>query len=205
MSEGRRKVTSVVEIHPGAIARERSRETTSAIGMMVALGAWGMMFAALMFAYLALRSQAKGWPPPGLELPLALPAVNTAVMVASSVALSRGLGKLREGARGAAIGWTAATFALGAAFVALQIALWRGLWLGGITFRTGAVGTVVYALTALHAVHVVAGLAVLGYLLAASLRGTQLQRKVTTLRLCGMFWHFVDAVWIVMFVSMFLL
>jgi len=176
-SKGKSGVTTVVEIHPSAIARERSRETTSAIGMMVALAAWAMMFAALLFTYLGLRSQAKSWPPPGLELPLALPAVNTVVMLASSVTLARGLEQLRGGAHKAAIGWTAVTFGLGWLFVALQVGLWRGLWQSGITFRTGAVGTVVYALTSLHALHVLAGLVALGYLLVAATRGSQPPRS----------------------------
>jgi heme/copper-type cytochrome/quinol oxidase subunit 3 len=198
-------VTTLVEIHPQAIARERAREATSAIGMMVALGAWGMMFAALLFVYLGLRSQARTWPPPGLELPVVLPAANTVVMLASSAMLVVALKRLRAGVRGPAVAWTALTFALGLLFVALQVVLWRGLWESGITFTTGAVGTVVYALTSLHALHVAMGLAVLGYLLVVATRGEQLQRKVATLRLCGMFWHFVDAVWLVMFLSMFVL
>src|SRR5205085_11278549 len=117
----RQRVTTIAQLHPAAAARERSREATSAIGMMVALGAWGMMFAALLFTYLGLRSQAKAWPPPGLELPLALPAINTAVMIASSVALSRSLRSLRAGARRPAVVLTGVAFGLGWLFVALQV------------------------------------------------------------------------------------
>ena len=69
----------------------------------------------------------------------------------------------------------------------------------------GLVVTVMYSLTFLHALHVVAGLLVLGYLLVITLRGKPLAGRVTTLRNCGMFWHFVGVVWGVMFVGMFLL
>jgi heme/copper-type cytochrome/quinol oxidase subunit 3 len=173
--------------------------------MMVALAAWVMMFASLLFVFLGLRSQALRWPPPGLSLPLALPAVNTAVMLASSATLALGLKRLRSGARPAAIGWTAITFGLGWLFVALQIWLWRAMWLDGVNFTTGLLGTVLYALTSLHALHVVGGLLVLGYLLLVALRGGELGKKAATLRYCGMYWHMVDAVWLVMFLSMFLL
>lgn len=198
-------MSNVVQLDPRAIARERAKETTGAIGMMVALGAWAMMFAALFFAYLGLRAQSRSWPPPGLSLPLALPALNTVVMVASSVTLSRALKRLREGSRPSAVRWMGTTAVLGSLFVALQIVLWRNLWLDGIDFSTGVVGAVLYALTSLHALHVVGGLVVLGYLLVVALRGAQLQRKASTLRYCGMYWHFVDAVWVLMFAGMFLI
>jgi heme/copper-type cytochrome/quinol oxidase subunit 3 len=194
---------SVIELRPQAIAQERQRDLTGAIGMMVALGSWAMMFAALFFVYLGLRSQALAWPPPGLSLPRLLPAMNTAVILLSSVTLVRALAELRHGRRRPAVALMGATFALGTLFVLLQVLLWRGMWLEGITPATGTLGTVVYALTALHAIHVVAGLLVLGYLLAVALIGGQMDRRVRTLRLCGMFWHFVDAVWVVMFVGMF--
>lgn len=198
-------MSTVVPLDPRALARARVRENTGAIGMMVALCAWAMMFASLLFVYLGLRAQAKSWPPPGIELPLLVPAVNTVVMLASSVTLTRGLERLRSGSRLQSIRWVVATFALGVAFVVLQIALWRSLWLDGINFTTGVVGAVVYALTILHAAHVLGGVLVLGYLLALVVRGGQLQRRVGTLRFCAMYWHFVDAVWLVMFVGMFLI
>jgi len=198
-------VSNVVQLDPRAIARARAEETTGAIGMMVALASWAMMFAALFFSFLVLRAQAKSWPPPGLTLPLALPLLNTVVMVASSFTLKRSLGRLRAGDRRASVTSMAATFALGVTFVALQVLLWQQLWADGIRFGTGIVGAVLYALTSLHALHVVGGIVVLGYLLAIAVRGGQLQRKASTLRFCGMYWHFVDAVWLVMFVGMFLL
>ncbi len=198
-------MNNVVQLEFRPTARERAAEQTGAIGMMVALGAWAMMFAALFFVYLGLRSQAKSWPPPGIELPVLVPAVNTAVMLASSVTLNKALQKLRSGARSQAVRWTAVTFVLGLVFVALQVGLWRGLWLDGIGLTTGLVGAVVYSLTILHAVHVVGGICVLGYLMTLAARGGSLQQRASTLRFCGMYWHFVDAVWLVMFVGMFIL
>lgn len=198
-------MSNVVQLDPRAIARARAEENTGAIGMMVALASWAMMFAALFFSYLMLRAQAKSWPPPGLSLPVALPALNTVVMVASSVTLKLALDRLRSGDRARAVRSMAATFALGVAFVALQGWLWHQLWSDGIRFNTGIVGAVLYALTVLHALHVLGGIAVLGYLLALAVAGGQLHRKAATLRYCGMYWHFVDAVWIVMFLGMFVL
>ena len=202
-------VENVVDLRPAAAEGMRQRELTSAIGMMVALGSWAMMFGAVFFMYVALRAQAVSWPPPGLDpLPLLLPTINTAVIVGSSVTLARALRELRIGAHQGSWRWMLLTFTLGVTFVVLQCVLWRNVYVAGVTPNTGVLGTVFYALTVLHAVHVVAGVGVLAYLLVIarrSLRGAaQMERRVISLRLCGMFWHFVDAVWIVMFVGLFL-
>jgi heme/copper-type cytochrome/quinol oxidase subunit 3 len=201
-----RAAGKVVALHPSVLARERSKELTAAVGMTMALGAWTMMFMSLLFVYFGLRSQALSWPPPGLPpMPLGLPSINTLVMIGSSLTLTRALTLLRKGAFDDAKRWMALTFVLGLSFVLLQVVLWHGMWTAGITVRTGSYGAVFYGLTVLHAIHVAAGLVVLGYLVALALRRSAAMReRVTTLRMCGMFWHFVDAVWLVMFVSLFL-
>jgi len=82
------------------------------------------------------------------------------------------------------------------------------MWLDGVTVSTGAFGTVFYGLTVLHAVHVAAGIVVLAYLLVAAIRARSPindGRQVVRLRMCGMFWHFVDAVWIFMFAALFVM
>jgi heme/copper-type cytochrome/quinol oxidase subunit 3 len=201
-------MATIVELRPEIAQQQRQRELTSSIGMMVALGSWTMMFGALFFMYLALRSQTSSWPPPGQHLPILLPTINTVIIVSSSVTLVKALKDLRNGKHAASVIWMAVTLALGVGFVALQILLWRDMWVDGLTSSAGTLGTVIYGLTVLHALHVVAGVIVLGYLLAQALssaRGAdRIHRRMLSLRLCGMFWHFVDAVWVIMFASMFL-
>lgn len=196
---------AVVTIHPRA--RERAEgELTHAIGMVVALAAWTMMFGALLFVYLGLRSHTESWPPPGIPaLPVPLPALNTVVIVGSSVTLARALRLMRRGERQAPARWMAVTVALGLLFVGLQVVLWRGMWLDGVRPSTGTLGTAFYGLTVLHAIHVAGGVLVLGYLLVRTMRGLALARGVISVRLCAMYWHFVDVVWVVMFVLLFLL
>jgi cytochrome c oxidase subunit III len=203
-------MAAVVTLRPRAAAQQRARELTHAVGMAVALGSWAMMFGALFFVYLGLRAQALAWPPPGLgPLPLALPVANTAVLLGSSATLAYAQARLFAGERSRALWGLGVTLVLGVAFVALQVILWLSLWARGITTATGVLGTVIYALTALHAVHVVAGMVVLAWLLgvvAKSRAGAaDLERRALTLKLCGMFWHFVDGVWIVLFLGMFVL
>jgi cytochrome c oxidase subunit III len=191
----------VVELRP------RAREDfTSVLGMIIALGAWAMMFGALFFIYAGIRSHALMWPPPGVaRLPVALPAVNTVVLLASSGAIAQGIRSLRKGQRRALSAWLAAASALGATFLVLQIVVWRDVWAAGLKPTTGTYGSVFYGLTALHALHVAAGLLVILFVLVRSLLGKYTEHNVMKVRLPAMFWHFVDAVWVLMFVSLYLL
>ena len=191
---------TVVELRP------RAREDfTQSLGMMIGLASWTMMFGALFFMYFGMRAQAPMWPPAGVpRLPVALPALNTAVLAASSLALWRGVTQLARGQRRALTLWVGAAMILGLVFVGLQVVGWRTQWAAGLLPSSGAYGSVFYGLTVLHALHVAAGLLVLLVVLVRSLLGTYTEHNVVRVRVAAMFWHFVDAVWFLMFVSIYL-
>lgn len=192
---------SVVELRP------RHREDfTSSLGMIIFLASWAMMFSALFFSYGYVRARSVTWPPPGFpSLPVALPAVNTLILLASSFTFSRGLHEIKQGRRRALSAWVGATIVLGAVFLALQVVVWRSVSLSGLQFNSGLLGGVFYGLTTFHALHVAVGLLILLWVFARSLQGAYSEHKYITIRLCTMFWHFVDVVWILMFVSIYLL
>ena len=193
----------------GSVARiePRARENfTQSLGMIVALGSWAMMFGALFFVYAGIRASSRVWPPPGLPaLPVALPLINTFVLAASSAALLVGTRALGRGDRKALPRWVLAALVLGAAFLGLQFLVWKDLWLKGLIPSTGAFASVFYGLTVLHAAHVLAGLVVLGVIFFRALRGAYTEHNVIRVRVAGMFWHFVDVVWILMFVALYLM
>jgi cytochrome c oxidase subunit 3 len=191
----------VVELRPHA-----RHDFTQSLGMMVALGSWSMMFGALFFMYFGARSRAPIWPPPGVPaLPVVLPALNTLILLASSAALWRGVGELARGRRKALAPWVGASMVLGVAFVALQFVMWKALWVAGLLPQTGVYGSLFYGLTALHAVHVAAGLVVLAVVFVRALTGTYTEHNAIRVRVAAMFWHFVDAVWLLMFFALYLL
>jgi cytochrome c oxidase subunit 3 len=174
--------------------------------MVVFLASWAMMFAALFFAYGFVRTRAVMWPPADVPpLPTLLPAINTVVLVASSLTFARGLDALRRGKRSELPLWVAATFVLGAVFLGLQAVVWRSLWMEGLTVQSGIFGSVFYALTTFHALHVATGLGILVLLFARSLRARYTEHNTVNVRLCTMFWHFVDVVWILMFLTLYIL
>lgn len=182
-------------------ARER-QELTARVGMLVFLGSWIMLFAALFFVYGSIRSRAAAWPPPDLpRLPALLPGLNTGVMAASSGALAVGRRALQAGRQRACGAWLALAAFLGAAFLSLQLAVWSGLWRAGLRPDGGSYPSAFYGLTALHALHVVVGLVAIGVLAARARRGRAGPLGVD---LWATYWHAVGAVWLVLYATVYL-
>jgi cytochrome c oxidase subunit 3 len=184
---------------------EESRRT-SFVGMVMALASWTMLFVALFFSYAVLRLNAPAWPPDGLApLPKALPFLNTLVLLASSVLLHRGTRPELEEKPGALRRALLGTIALGGLFLALQLAVWIPLWQRGFRIdNTGTYGSIFYGLTVFHALHVLAGLLALAFLLPGAFSGRAASGRSSAVRSSAMFWHFVDVVWVVMFVAVYL-
>ncbi|HVY38369.1 MAG TPA: hypothetical protein VHM31_10545 [Polyangia bacterium] len=158
-----------------------TRAADGVVGLLVFLGTTAMLFAALLLAYGILRAQAPQWPPAGsLPLPRGAAGANTLLLAAASAALWRAR---RSGARA----WVAGAGALGAGFLAAQIALWRHMVATGLGPRGQMPGQVFLALSVLHALHVAGGLAVLAF-----------SRR---LRLVSLYWDFVLVVWVVLYVA----
>jgi cytochrome c oxidase subunit 3 len=189
-----------------ATAAARRRDLGAYVGMVIALGAFGMCFAGLFFSYAVARAGASSWPPSGEQpLPLGLPALNTLVLALSSLALHRGLLAVRAGRERALAGWLWLTLTGGVAFLALQLFVWHRVWAAGLRPDSGIYGSIFYALTVFHALHVLSGLFALGYLLVRARAGRYTAASHAGVRSVALFWHFVDAVWVVMFVSVYVL
>jgi cytochrome c oxidase subunit III len=182
------------------VIRDELPETRSLgyAGMVLFLGSWAMMFGALFFCYALLRIRAPFWPPLGVtELPLGLPGLNTLVLLLSSATTQRALSGLRRGRLAQFRLHLLATILLGSLFTALQCAVWIELWGRGLRLDSGTYGGLFYLLTVFHALHVLVGLGLLLWLLAAPRR--------LPVTLASMFWHGVDAVWLVMFLTVYVL
>ncbi len=181
-------------------------ETTAWIGMIVFLASWVLLFAALFFIYGMLRVRAAEWPPEGVErLPVGLPALNTALIVASSVALQLALWAARAGRQRFVGRLVLAAVILGDAFLAGQILLWFRALRDGLTPTAGGAYTsLFYGLTWFHGLHVAVGAIALSWIAFRGYRGGYTPARHLSLRLWTMYWHFVAIVWLVMFVLIFL-
>ena len=186
--------------------QEEAQERTSQLGMIVFLASWAMMFSGIFFAYGMVRLRAPAWPPAGVPpFPLLLPAVNTAILLASSLTLHRGLTRVLAGKAGALRWWLLATLALGLVFLALQGLVFWTMWQRGLRLAGGIEGAVIYGLSVFHGLHLLAGLGVVGWLLTGALRNAYSVKRHGAVRLAAMFWHFVDGIWVVMFVTVYVL
>jgi cytochrome c oxidase subunit 3 len=176
------------------------------LAVLVFIGAETMFFAALISALFVLRLGIAAWPPP-LEprLPVALTGVNTLVLLASSVAMvGAGRALSRDDRRGLVRGLFLAA-ALGALFLAVQGYEWLRLLRFGLHVSSGSYGTTFYTLIGSHALHVLAALVWLVGTATAAAAGRFSARHPAPVRACAMYWHFVVALWPILYLTVYLL
>ncbi len=175
------------------------------LGMWMLLATETVFFGGLVGAFLVLRINATAWPPPGQpRLPVIVTAANTLVLLASSFTLRRGLAAVRHGDRGGLMGWLGGTAALGALFLAVQGAEWLRLVRFGLTVSSGVYGGTFYTVIGAHGLHVLAALLWLALVLGWAARGRYAARDHVGVAVCAMYWHFVVALWPVLYVLIYL-
>jgi len=169
-------------------------------GMLCLLATEGILFAYLIFSYAYLGSQAPGgWPPGGApSLKLALP--NTVLLIASSVVLEIGARRYRIGKDKSTVPVLLLTAAMGALFVYVQVREWAHK---GFGLTDSSYSSIYFTLTGFHLAHVVAGILALLVLAIWGFEG-RLARGGLHLLLGRIYWHFVDAVWIILFLTIYL-
>ena len=181
-------------------AREGTIPGAGILGMRIFLAALGMLFAASIVGYLFVRVRAQAWPPPGMpRLPHGL-WLATAVIVACSAAVAQARRAIRLGETTRATRWLQATLALGAVFLVVQGVNWWGLVTARMTATTkNLYAFTFYMLTGLHAAHVLGGMALLIVVEARARRGRYGSGHHDGITYAAMYWHFLDAVWLVLF------
>jgi len=184
---------------------ERAARGTSGpiLGMVLFVASEAMFFAALFGVYFSLQAQAKVWPPAAIPIPdLPVPIALTVILVSSSVVLQIGLRTVqRAGARKAMV-WLGATIVLGAAFLLLQLYDYSQL---GFGVKDGVFGSLFYVMTGLHMAHVIGGVVFLSIVLSQALTGQLSLRRHEPVEAAAIYWHFVDVVWIGLFIVFYVL
>lgn len=187
----------------GAAIRERPLATPVGLGMVLFLVSEGFLFGALFIIYYYLRAYSlPNWPPAGVELHLLIPTVNTFVLLASSLTFFLAIRSIRQGSPSALAGWLAGTAVLGVLFVGLKLYEWTSNTFGPWNH---AYGSIYYTLTGFHAVHVLAGVGIVLALLVRALRGRFSATRHLAVEVGGLYWHFVDGVWLVVYSTIFLI
>lgn len=177
---------------------------TGKLGIRLVLLSLSMLFAASIAGFLVVRSRAAVWPPPGLPvLPHGL-WLSTVILLVSSLTMQAALGAARRGDQRTMRGGLAATTALGVAFLISQTVNWFVLVAANLTPKTTLYGFTFFILTGLHAAHVIGGIVPLAVVARRAFAGRYTQEFHPGVEYCAMYWHFLDAVWLVLFCVLYL-
>jgi cytochrome c oxidase subunit 3 len=175
-------------------------KSVHSVGMIVALVSFGMLFATLMMGFAIYRLTAPVWPPQGMVRPeLVLPTLSTVTIFLSSLCFywyEKNPYKNRMGLY--------LTLILGIGFMLIQSLFWSHLSSQGIYTSSGIFASIIYAFTWIHAAHIVLALLILVWLVA-TFDKLDSQKLLLRSMNVGKFWHFLGIVWLIMFVTIFVL
>ena len=176
------------------------------LGIIVALASEIMLFGAFFTAFFYVRyTNYPVFPPEPFEMPVDSTAINTAILISSSFTMHWALVSVKRGnRRGLTLGLIF-TLIMGLTFLALQIREYALLHVENFTPEHGAFASVFFGLTGLHGMHVLVGAILLAICLVRTLRGHYSPAKHMGVELSGIYWHFVDVVWVVLYTLVYLL
>ena len=174
------------------------------VGMACLIVAESAIFVIFVVAYIFYLGKSLTGPTPAQVLEL--PIFGTVCLLSSSITVHLAVAMLRKGMLRACAGWLASTVFLGLIFLITTAREWYHLIHDeGLTIQTNLFGTTYYSLVGLHATHVVFGLIMLSLLLGFSLFGLVREEHLEKVETLALYWHFVDAVWVVVFTVVYVL
>ena len=180
-------------------------QRTAVFGMTIFLASEAMLFAGLIAGYIVLRLSSPAWPPSPEypKLPVLLTGINTVFLITSSFTYHFAEVAVKKGNKG--IFWLFVTVLLGTLFLCIQAYEWYHLHHEGLWFNKGGVyGASFFVLTGFHGLHVLVGVLMIAWALIRQLGGAYTAQSHTYLILAGMYWHFVDVVWLFLYSVLYL-
>jgi cytochrome c oxidase subunit 3 len=184
-------------------AHQSSRVDARTLGMFLFIASEIMLFGSFFTAYFFVRVAAgTSWPTPGHHLPVFIAGLNTIILVTSSFTMHWALQAIKRGNRAGLQAGLSLTFLLGLTFLLTQISEYARI---GFAPYTDAFGTVFFCLTGLHGAHVFVGLTLLLAATIRSFRGHYSSDEHLGVEIPGIYWHFVDVMWIVVYTTVYIL
>ena len=193
------------EHHGPPAANQRSRIEPPLLGMLLFIISEVMVFGAFFTAYFFIRvvsPEGTWFPINDAELPKLIAGVNTAILVSSSFTLHWAEHGIKTGNRFALKAGMATTFLLGLTFLFVQINEYVHL---AFTPQDHAFGTIFYSLTGLHGAHVAIGLMLLAMVTIRAFRGHYSPDSHRGVEVPGIYWHFVDVMWVIVYTTVYIL
>ena len=188
--------------HPPA-AHQSSRVVARRLGMFLFIASEIMLFGSFFTAYFFVRVAAgTPWPTPPYELPVFVAGMNTIILVTSSFTMHWALQAIKRGNRSGLQAGLTLTFLLGLTFLLTQILEYSRI---GFAPHDAAQGSIFYGLTGLHGAHVFIGLTLLAMVTVRSFRGHYSPEQHRGVEVPGIYWHFVDVMWVIVYLSVYIL
>jgi cytochrome c oxidase subunit 3 len=177
------------------------------VGVIVWLASELMFFAGLFGIYFTVRAQTEGeWPPAPTELDITYAAFFTTILILSSVTCQFGVFAAEKGDVFALRRWYILTFFMGLVFVLGQANEYRNLVVNhGTTLASSQYGTVFYLTTGFHGLHVIGGLIAFILLIGKTKISKFTPSQATGAIVVSYYWHFVDVVWIGLFLTIYII
>ena len=174
------------------------------VGILSLILTESVFFSIFVVAYVFYLGKSLAGPYP--KDVLSTPILNTICLLSSSITIVLAIRSLRAGAIGAFTVWWFVTFALGLEFMIGTAMEWHKLiYHDGLTIRTNLFGTTYYSLVGLHALHVTIGLLLILLVGILTMCGYMNERHVERTDVLSWYWHFVDAVWVVVFLTVYVI
>ena len=191
------------EHHGPPPANRSSRVEPQLLGMLLFIISEVMVFGAFFTAYFFIRVVGSvPWPAEGTELPKLIAGMNTAILLSSSITVHWALESAKRGNRFGLQAGILTTFLLGCTFLFIQINEYVHI---GFAPQDHAQGSIFYGLTGLHGAHVTIGLMLLMFVTIRSFRGHFSAESYRGMEIPGIYWHFVDVMWIVVYFTVYII
>ena len=195
------------ELHPkGVVSHQTSTGISNEkLAMWLFLGSDCLLFGALISTYLLLRHRSVTGPGPEDVFDIPFTSVSSFVLLFSSLTMAMAVGAIHRGEERRCRTFLVTTAMLGALFIAGQVYEFTSFVKEGLGYTTNIFGSAFYTLTGFHGVHVSVGIVFLLGLAIMSLRGNLGPERAETVEIFGLYWHFVDIVWILIFTVVYLI
>ena len=175
------------------------------VAMWAFLGSECLLFGALIATYLVYKGRSINGPFPKDIYDIPFTSASSFILLMSSLTMVLAVSSIERNDHKRLRLWLTVTALLGASFIAGQIYEFTAFVREGLTLKTNLFGSSFFVLTGFHGVHVTLGILMLLSLVNLSRRGKITQAKAETVEIVGLYWHFVDVVWIVIFTVIYLI
>ncbi len=176
------------------------------LGMWIFLGSEVMFFTALIGAYIILRvARPDAWAQPGEVLNVPVTAINTFLLICSSVTMVKAFAAAQHGQQRQLRLWLLATVLIGASFVGVQAFEYIELVHKGFVPSEGLYGSTFFTMTGFHGFHVTIGVICMIFVTWRAFQGRYTAADHRGVEVIGLYWHFVDLVWIILFTIVYLI